>query len=187
MDFEPIVNKVAESDLVVFDLEEFWDGREVASFDLAPLLFKGLILKEKDFRQAIRELDTSEFADKHVAATCSTDAIIPTWAYMVVVAKLSPVAASVGFGTPEEVVRELISVVLASHDWSAYQDRNVIVKGCPSDVIPTAAYMDAVAALQAVASKIMYGEACSSVPIWKRPSATNKEREAVSASLPRTS
>ena len=187
MDFEPIVNKVAESDLVVFDLEELWDGREVATFDLAPLLFKGLILKEKDFRLAIRELNASDFADKHVAVTCSTNAIIPTWAYMVVVAKLGPVATSVGFGTPADVVREEMSKVLNGHDWLTYQDRNVIVKGCPSDVIPIAAYMDAVASLQAVAGKIMYGEACSSVPIWKRPSATNEEGKAVSASLPRTS
>jgi len=155
MDFEPIINKVAESDLVVFDLEDFWDGRELASFDLAPLLFKGIILREKDFRRAMKALDTSRFANKHVAISCSTDAIVPTWAYMAVAAKLAPVAASVGYGTAAEVSRELISVQLNTHDWLQYAGRNVIIKGCPSEIIATSAYVDAVSSLQKVAAKIL--------------------------------
>ena len=187
MDFEPIVNKVAESDLVVFNLEDFWDGKEVVSFDLAPLLFKGLILKEKDFRAAIKGLDESAFRDKHVAVSCSTNAILPTWAFMVVAAKLGLVAASVGHGSPEEIIRERIATRLGSHDFSTYRGKNVIVKGCPSDVIPTSAYVDAVSSLQGVAAKIMYGEACSSVPIWRQPAAAIKNRKAVKVSLPPTS
>lgn len=187
MDFEPIVNKVAESELILFDLEEFWDGREVAEMDVAPILFKGLILKEKDFREAVAELVPSEFADVHVAVFCSTRAIIPTWAFMLVAAKLAPMATSVAFGRATDIVRDHVARRLATHDWSQYAGRNVIVKGCPSDVIPTAAYLDAVTALQKVAAKIMYGEACSSVPIWKKPAEPAEERKAVSVKLPKTS
>ncbi|MFV1980736.1 MAG: DUF2480 family protein [Rhodothermia bacterium] len=184
MDFEPIINKVAKSDLIVFDLEDVWDGHEIASFDLAPLLFKGLILKEKDFRLAMKDLEASRFADKHVAVFCSTNAIIPTWAFMAVAAKLAPVAASVGYGTPEDVIRDRISVRLDRHDWSRYAGQNVIIKGCPSDIIPISAYVDAVSALQEVAAKIMYGEACSSVPIWKKPQETTRQRKAIPVKLP---
>jgi len=187
MDFEPIINKVAASDLMVFDLEDVWDGREIASFDLAPLLFKGLILKEKDFRQAMKDLDASQFAGKHVAVFCSTNAVIPTWAFMAVAAKLAPVAVSVRYGRPDDVIRDRILVRLDRHDWSRYEGRNVIIKGCPSDVIPISAYVDAVAALQKVAGKIMYGEACSSVPIWKKPLKTTRQRKAVPVKLPPTS
>ena len=189
MDVEPIINRVAESDLVVFDLEDFWDGRELAAFDLAPLLFKGVILKEKDFRQAMKDLDTSLFDNKHVAVLCSTDAIVPTWAYMAVAAKLAPVAASVGYGTEKEISREFISVELGTHDWSQYAGRNVIVKGCPSEIIPISAYVDAVSSLQKVAAKIMYGEACSSVPIWKKPveSMPQRKAKAIRVKLPRPS
>lgn len=187
MDFEPVVNKVAQSDLVVFDLEDFWDGHEVVAFDLAPLLFKGLVLKEKDFRQAVKGLDPSEYAGRHVAVFCSSNAIIPTWAYMLVAARVAPVAKSVGVGSPEELVRSRIAAALGSHNWSQYEGRNVIVKGCPSEIIPTSAYVDAVASLREVAAKIMYGEACSSVPIWKKPAEPKKKAKAVAAKLARSS
>lgn len=184
MDFEPIINKVAESDLIVFDLEDFWDRRELITMDLAPLLFKGLILKERDFRQAMKDLDESQFSNKHVAVTCSTSAVIPTWAYMAVAAKLAPVAASVGYGSHADIVRERISAQLALHNWTQYEGKNVIVKGCPSDMVPTSAYVDAVSALQKVAAKIMYGEACSSVPIWKKSHQSAGLRKAVPINLP---
>ena len=186
MDFEPIVNRVAESDLMVFNLEDFWDGGQVREIDLAQYLFKGLILKENAFREAVKELDLEEYRDAHVAVSCSTNAVIPTWAYMLMAARLAPVAASVSYGTTEELVRQKIGTSLATHDWSKYEKRNVIVKGCPSDIIPTAAYLDAVTRLQPVAAKIMYGEACSSVPIWRRPADSKTTRKAVAARLPKT-
>ena len=157
MDTQPIVNKVAASDLVVFDLESFWDGGEVVTLDLAPLLLKGLILKEKDFREAVAAMNPADFEGKHVAVLCSSHAVIPTWAFMLIASKLSTAAASVGHGSPADLIREHLAVQLRTHDWSQYADRNVIVKGCPSDIIPTAAYMEAVSSLQKVASKIMYG------------------------------
>jgi hypothetical protein len=187
MDAQPIVNKVAKSDLVVFDLESLWDGGEVVELDLAPFLFKGLMLREKDFREAVNSIDTEAFADKHIAVFCSTKAIIPTWAYMLVTSRLSPKARSVGYGSKADLVHEQIMKRLAELDWDKYQDRTVIVKGCPSEVVPTSAYVDVVASLQRVAAKIMYGEACSSVPIWRRPSEQRASGKAVAARLPKTS
>lgn len=187
MELGSITNRVAESDLIVFNLEDFWDGKEVVSFDIAPYLFKGLVLREKDFRVAIRDLDTEPFANRHVAISCSTKAIIPTWAHMIIAVRLRSIAASIGFGTPEDIVRDRLTARLTLHDWDKYKGRNVIVKGCPSAVIPTASYVEAVLALQGVAAKIMYGEACSSVPVWKQPASANKSRQAVKVALPKKS
>ena len=194
MDTEPIVNKVAQSDLITFDLEKFWDGNEVVSLDLAPFLFKGLILKEHDFRKSVKDLDTGLYSGKHVAVHCSSKAVIPTWAFMLVAAKLGPTVASVAYGTAEDLVRDHLASRLAGHDWSVYEGRNVIVKGCPSPVIPVSAYLDVVSRLQPVAAKIMYGEACSSVPIWRKqtsdsgraPARAGTAMKAVAAALPKS-
>ncbi len=166
----PIVNRVAQSDIVLFNLEELWDGRPVEVFDLAPYLLEGLVLVEKDFRQAMKELDWHAFAGKHVAITCSTEAIVPTWAYMLVAAKLRGIAASVVLGTEEDLLREYFVRALEKVDWERYRDKPVVIKGCGSPVVPHAAYVMATQKLQQVARKIMYGEPCSSVPIWRRPS-----------------
>jgi hypothetical protein len=186
MDTAPIVNKVAASDLAVFDLESLWDGNEVVTLDLAPFLFKGLVLKEKDFRASIAELELGDYSGKHVAVDCSTNAIIPTWAYMLVASRLHAVAASVAHGSGDDLVRQQMAARIAAHDWSQYEGRNVIVKGCPSEVIPVSAYVAAVAVLQRVAAKIMYGEACSSVPVWRRPREDRSTGKAVAARLPKT-
>ncbi len=170
----PVVNRVAQSDIVVFNLEELWDGKPVEVFDIAPYLLEGLVLVEKDFRQAMKEMDGSAFADKHVAVTCTTDAIVPTWAYMLVASKLHGVAASVTLGTPEDVLREHFARALEHVDWETYRDRPVVIKGCGSPVVPHSAYVLATQKLQQVARKIMYGEPCSAVPIWRRPAEKNK-------------
>ncbi len=168
---EPIVNRVAESDIEVFDLASLWNEGTVVEFDLAPFLFQGMILKEKDFRLAMKEQDWSAYAGAHVAVFCSADAIVPIWAYMLVSSKLNNHAASVGFGTPEEVVRDFFVRALDEKDWSQFQDRIVVIKGCGNHIVPMDAYMIATQKLQAVAKKLMYGEPCSSVPLWRRPKA----------------
>ena len=172
---EPIVNRVAESDIEVFDLSSLWqvDGAtpEVISFDLAPFLFQGLILKEKDFRAEMKAHDWSAYTNKVVAVHCSADAIVPIWAYMLVASKLKDFAFVVGFGEEEAVIRDHFVRSLEAFDWSAYADRIVVIKGCGNKVVPMDAYMIATQKLQQVARKIMYGEPCSSVPLWRRPKA----------------
>lgn len=166
---EPIVNRVAESDIEVFDLASLWNEGKVVEFDLAPFLFQGMILKEKDFRMAMKEQDWMAFAGSHVAVFCSADAIVPIWAYMLVASKLKNHAVSVGFGTVSEVIRDFFVRALDDKDWSVYQDRIVVIKGCGNRIVPMDAYMIATQKLQSVAKKLMYGEPCSSVPLWRRP------------------
>ena len=166
---EPIVNRVAQSDIEVYNLEDLWQGHKVVPFDLAPLLHEGLILREKDFRDAVKAIDWAQYRDRLVAVHCSTDAIIPVWAYMLVASRLDGIAAGVGFGPPEAVVRDYFVRALEHEDWSRYEDRIVVVKGCASRIVPIDAYLIAVGKLQRVARKLMYGEPCSSVPLWRRP------------------
>ena len=169
---QPIVNRVAESEIEVFDLDSLWDGNSVASFDLAPYLFEGLILKEKDFRNAMKTHDWSAYANKHVGIYCSSDAIIPTWAYMLVASKLEGQAVSVGYGSPEYVVRDFYTRALDQVNWTAYENKIVVIKGCSSKTVPNNAYLLATQKLQSVARKLMYGEPCSSVPLWRKPKST---------------
>jgi hypothetical protein len=167
---EPIVNRVAESDIEVFNLEELWDGGEVSEFDMAPFLHQGLIVREKEFRIAAKDHDWSVFKGHHVAIRCSTDAIVPTWAYMVLATRLEGIAATVSLGRREDLLREYYIRTLKDVDWSRYADRVVVIKGCASDVVPPDAYLIATGELQRVARKIMYGEPCSAVPIWRSSS-----------------
>ena len=173
-----ITNRVAESDIAVFNLDELWDGRSVAEVDLAPFLFKGLVLREKDFREAVKAHDWAQYEGQHVAVRCSTDAIVPTWAFMLVASKLEGLARSVGHGRPADLVRDHFVRALEAQDWSAYTDRIVVIKGCGSKVVPPNAYLLATQKLQGVARKLMYGEPCSSVPLWRRPKAQGAGRPA---------
>lgn len=168
---EPIVNRVAESDIVVYNLEALWDGKPVVEFDLAPLLVEGLVLREKPFRDAVKAHDWSPYHDKHVAVFCSTDAIVPTWAAMLVASKLTGRAASVASGRAADLVRDHFTRSLDAEDWSEYEDAIVVIKGCGSKVVPANAYLIATQKLQGVARKLMYGEPCSSVPLWRKPKA----------------
>ena len=165
---EPLINKVSESGLITLNLEDFYPSVDIAVFDLKENLFMGLILKEKDFREALKNLDVSAYTGKIVAVTCSTDAIIPIWAYMLVASYLQPEAKELLFGTAEEVLnKQLIKNIntLAVEDFA---DKRVVIKGCGEKPIGEAAYLEATKLLRPVAKSIMYGEPCSTVPIFKR-------------------
>ena len=187
---ETIRNKVAESDVEVFNLEDFWTGGEVCELDLSEFLVEGLLLKEKDFRSRVKETDWTAYAGRHVAVTCSTDAIVPTWAYMLIASKLTGIAVSVAPGTAHQIIRDHFVRALESFDWEKYRDGIVVVKGCGSRLVPQVAYTIATQELKRVAKKVMYGEPCSSVPIWrekKKPPASSdhaKGAKKVEARLP---
>lgn len=163
-----IVNKVAASGLITLDLEQYLPKGEWASFDLKDHLFMGLILKEKDFREALKGQDWSAFAGKHVSVFCSADAIIPVWAYMLVSAYLEPVAATVFTGTPEEHRRHLLMENLAAIDLKPYEEGRIVVKGCGEEAVAPFAYAEITRRLRPVARSIMYGEPCSTVPVYKK-------------------
>lgn len=172
------VNRVAESAIATVDLAALWDGADVAEFDLAPLLYRGLVLRERDFRQAIQDTDWATYRDRHVAVFCSTDAIVPPWAFMVIAARLQGVARSVAAGRAADLVRDAFVRAVEAHDWTPYADRPAVLKGCSATLpgtggqtVPLDAFLLATQKLQAVAAKLMYGEPCSSVPVWRRPAA----------------
>lgn len=165
---EPIVNKIAESGLVTVDLKDFLPQHSIQVFDLKDYLFMGMILKEKDFRQALKSQDWTAFAGKYVAVTCSADAIIPMWAYMLVASYVRDVAEGIYFGSEEAVAGIITLKNIEAADFSVYNDKRVLVKGCGEHSIPEQAYIAVTAALLAHAKSVMYGEACSSVPVFKR-------------------
>ena len=124
-----IVNRVAESDIEVFNLEALWDGREVVVFDLAPFLVEGLVLRERPFREAMKTHDWAQYEGRHVAVHCSTDAIVPTWAYMLAASRLDGRAASVAFGTEADLRRDYYVRALDGVDWSRYAGKPVVIHG----------------------------------------------------------
>jgi len=164
-----IRNRVAESGIQVLNLEDFLPAKPVSQIDLASFLDGGFILREKPFRVAIKETDWSQYAGHHVGIFCSTDAIIPTWAYVLVASSLDSIAASVDSGSSAVTAERLLLNAIDGADFSAYTDLIVVIKGCGSDAVTPAAYVKATTKLQQVAKKLMYGEPCSSVPIWRRP------------------
>lgn len=171
---EPIENTVADSEIQVFNLADLWDQRSIVEIDISMFLEEGLLLKEKSFRREVKAFDWSQYEGDHVALYCSTDAIVPTWGYMLVASKLYDTAQSTTLGRAEDARREYYVRALSDVDWSAYDDKPVVIKGCGSEVVPEMAYVQATQKLQNVARKLMYGEPCSSVPLWRRPQ-ENKE------------
>ena len=165
---EKIVNRVSESDLITFDLEEFYPKEEKKSFDLKEYLFMGLILKEKDFREALKNFDWSVYQNKNVAVFCSADAIIPVWAYMLVAVYLTPVAKRFYFCKEEELDEVIYKEEIAALDVSQYTDQRIIIKGCSDKPVPVSAYLEITRKLRPVAKSLMYGEACSNVPLFKQ-------------------
>jgi len=163
-----IINRVAGSALVTFDLEEYYQPGERAVVDIKDQLFQELILKEKDFRNYIKVTDWSGYQGKFVAVYCSADAIVPTWAYMLVAVALEPYAKKVVFGTPEDLEKNLFQESLAAVDWQRFKDAKVVVKGCSKVNVPVAAYVEATRRLKPLAASVMFGEACSTVPVFKR-------------------
>lgn len=165
---EEIVNKVAQSKLKVIDLEEFYPKSPRIVIDLKDWLFEGLVLKEKDFRETIANHDWAQYQNCFVAINCSTDAIIPDWAFMLVTVHLQPYAKKIVAGSLETLETLIFQDLISDLDVSVFENLPVIVKGCSNKPIPLNAYIQLTKKLQTVAKSIMFGEACSSVPLFKR-------------------
>lgn len=167
---EEIINKVTESGLVTLDLEKYYPKQPVAAFDLKPFLFMEMILKEKDFREKLKQHDWEQYKDKYVAVFCSADAIIPVWAYMLVVSNLEPFAKDVILGDETALHRQLFLNNINEIGINEFADKRVVIKGCGETPIGEFAYMEITKKLRPVAKSIMYGEPCSTVPIYKKKS-----------------
>lgn len=165
---EPFINKVAESGLITLDLEKWYPRGEAAVFDMKDYLFMGMILKEKDFREALKQMDWSVYEGKNVAVTCSADAVIPVWAYMLVAAYLQPVAKEIVMGDEKELHKALFLKNLSSINLEEYTDKRVVIKGCGETPIADYVYMEITKILRSVVKSIMYGEPCSTVPVYKK-------------------
>lgn len=165
---ENFVNKVASSGLITFNLEEYLSQGERVVYDIKDNLFHGLMLREKDFREFIKAHDWAGYEGKNVAITCSADAIVPTWAYMLLANKLNPYANEVVFGSLETLETILFTKALAKIDINAFAGERVVVKGCADIYLPVSAYVEITNLLTPVVKSIMYGEPCSTVPIYKR-------------------
>ena len=165
---EPIINKVAESGLISIDLAQYFPTNEIVVFDIKPYLFMELILKEKDFRTSLCSIDWSSYQDKIVGIFCSADAIIPMWANMIIVANLTPFAKAIYFGD-ENKTRELVLLQAINNiDNSIFEDQRIVVKGCGDTPIGESAYIAITQKLRPVVKSIMYGEPCSTVPVYKK-------------------
>lgn len=165
---ENIVNKVAQSGLVTFNLEDYFHKGDRVVYDIKENLFHGLILREKDFREFVKTHDWSQYEGKNIAIVCTADAIVPTWAYMLLASKMRPYANEVVFGTLETLEAVLFTKALASIDLSKFNGERVVIKGCADIDVPVSAYVEITGLLSPVAKSIMYGEPCSTVPIYKR-------------------
>lgn len=162
-----IINKVAASSLVVFDLSACYQPGERVLLDLKDQLYEGIILKEKDFREFIRSHDWQKYQDKFLAITCSADAIIPVWAFMLVAAAAQPFARKVVIGTLHDLELQLYNEVFNKIDWNEYKDARVVVKGCNRYDLPPSVYAEVAVRLRPVVRSLMFGEPCSTVPIYK--------------------
>ena len=164
-----IINKVARSPLQSIDLEAFYVPGERTRLDIKDQLFQGMVLREKDFRGFIKSNDWASFEGKHVAVQCSAEAIVPIWAYMLLSVALRPFAKTFFFGSLEEMEAWLFKTALDAVDWGKYENAKVVIKGCSKVNVPIATYVDVTCRLQPIASSIMFGEPCSTVPIYKKP------------------
>ena len=165
---DEFVNKVSESGIITLDLEEFYPKEETVVFDMKDHLFMGLILKEKDFRETMKNLDLSVYKGKNIALTCSADAVIPVWAYMLVVSYLQPVVKEIVFGDSDFLHKTLFLKSIAAINIADYENKRVVIKGCGELPICEAAYVAVTSLLRPTAKSIMYGEPCSTVPIYKK-------------------
>lgn len=165
---EEIINRVAGSALEEINLEDYFPKNRIAVFDLKPFLFMELILKEKDFREALIDVDWSAYTDKLVAVTCTADAIIPMWAYMLVASFLQPVANDVIFGDEEEAIKQTFIKNIEAIPFDNYTDKRIVIKGCGNLPVKEYAYLEITKHLRPIAKSIMYGEACSTVPVFKK-------------------
>lgn len=165
---DEILNKVAQSKLITFNLEDYYPKGERMVLDIKDWLYEGFILKEKEFRAFVDAHDWSQYKDAYVAMHCSTDAIIPGWAYLLLSVKLSGIAKKAVQGSLVDLETSIYQSVIENIDISEYQDKLIIIKGCSKKPVPANAYLFLAERLKPVAKSIMYGEACSSVPLYKR-------------------
>ena len=165
---EEIRNKVAESGLITIDLEKYYPATEPMPFDLKKFLFMEMLLKEKDFRESLDQHDWSQYDNRDVAVYCSTDAIVPMWAYMLVASKLSGIAKSIISGTPEEAFKQIFIENIRAVNAAAFEGKRVVVKGCGDRPVPEYAYAAISILLLPLVKSLMYGEPCSTVPVFKR-------------------
>ena len=163
-----IINKVAQSGLITIDLEDLYVPGERILFDLKDWLFEGLILKEKEFREKLKVHRWENYKDKFVAITCSADAVVPTWAFMLVATQLRPVTIKISFGGLEKLEEEIFDEAISKLNPEDYKDQKVVIKGCSKIAVPVSAYVNLTALLRPVVKSIMYGEPCSTVPVFKR-------------------
>ncbi|MFM7646143.1 MAG: DUF2480 family protein [Sphingomonadales bacterium] len=164
-----IVNKVAESGLISLDLEQWYPKEPIALFDIKAHLFMGMIVKEKEFRESLKQTDWTVYKEKAVAITCSADAIIPVWAYMLLASYLQPLASEIFMGTEQELLKHLFLRNIDTADLSAFAEQRVIIKGCGDTPIGEFAYIEITKRLLPVVKTLMYGEPCSTVPVYKKP------------------
>lgn len=169
MSNKPIVNRVASSGLITLNLEKYYPQAAIVPFDVKEYLFMEMILKEKDFRAALKAHDWTQYEGKILTVFCSADAIIPVWAYMLVATYAEPIAADVFQGTQEEYLKVHYREVLNSLNYEEYTDQRIVIKGCSNKPVPPAAYAALTKNLRPYVKSIMYGEPCSTVPIYKKP------------------
>jgi hypothetical protein len=174
---EQFINKVAESGIITLDPATYIPVGETAVFDMKDHLFMGLILKEKDFREALKKMDWEQYRNKNVAVGCTADAIIPAWAYMLVASNLQPVANDMVMGDEKELQRQLFLKNISRIDVNDFADKRVVIKGCGEIPIGDFVYMELTKILRPVAKSIMYGEPCSTVPVYKKNSQTPEEKK----------
>ncbi|MES2654613.1 MAG: DUF2480 family protein [Bacteroidota bacterium] len=164
----PIENKIANSGLITIDLETLRHNGKRVAFDIKDWLFRELILKEKDFREFVKNHDWTQYENQNIAFYCSTDALVPTWAYMLLASAVQPYAHKYIFGSLAELETQLYTDAIAQLDMNEYTDKRIIIKGCSQDELPVTAYVAMTNKLLPVVKSLMYGEACSNVPIYKK-------------------
>ena len=167
----PLINRVAKSGIITINLEHFYPEQEIISFDLKSFLFMEMILKEKDFRASLKEIDWSEYSGKIVLVHCSANAIIPVWAYMLVSTYLEPVADTIYTGDQDSFLTHYYQKTVENLDITPYTEKRIVIKGCSDKPVPAGAYQALTKRLKPHVLSIMYGEPCSTVPIYKRPKA----------------
>ena len=165
---EQIINKVANSALITFNLEDYYEPGDRILLDIKDQLYEGLVLREKDFRDFIKIHNWAQYENKLVAITCSTDAIVPTWAYMLLAIALKPFAKRVIFGSLQELEIENYRNALSKIQWSDFKDAKIVIKGCSKVDVPVAIYVEVVNQLKPYAGSLMFGEPCSTVPLFKK-------------------
>lgn len=165
---EEIINRVSQSKLITIDLEEYYPQGNRLNLDIKDWLFEEIILKEKDFRLSIKEHDWSQYKDSYVALNCSSDAIIPSWAYMLITTELATFAKKIVIGNLKELETSIFQEIITQLPIELYKDKPIIIKGCSEKPIPETAFTQLISKLVPIAKSIMYGEACSTVPLFKR-------------------